>query len=153
MTPFTEIYPLALATINDYRLDSLLNDNTSDYNVFLLKMQSLLVNAIPRFVNCMQSLDYTIDADDPSNSQFNNTLTVQEKSILGDYVALVWFTGVTNDITQVNSKLQGRDMKNYSEAQNLKEKTKYLIDLDERINKRVSDYQLSGYFDSIFNIV
>lgn len=61
-TPFSTIYDLALVVIRDYRLNHLY---TTDQDAFNLFMQGLTVKSIPKFTNCLQSLDYTLD-DEPS---------------------------------------------------------------------------------------
>lgn len=136
MTPFEDIYEYALADINDYRLDRLAQVN---YDSFLIQMKNLLINAIPQFTNCLKPLDY-IDATTP---YFETDLNVKEKSILGAYMARVWFNKNTNDLTQINEGLQGRDKKNHSKSSNLKEKKSRLVQIDEVISQRVCDYQLS----------
>lgn len=145
MTPFTDIYPYALSTIGDYRLNALA---TQDYATFLLRMKEMLIIAIPRFTECMQSLDYDVDT-----SMFTNDLTYYEKAILGELIVIVWFETITQDLTQINAHIQGRSNKTNSEATNLKEKAKYLNELHERVQNHINDYQhLSDNFDTIFEI-
>lgn len=147
MTPFTDVYGLALTLIRDYRLDNLAK---KDYDSFLTQMQSILIQAIPRFTGCLTPLDYNLTQTPPS---FNNTLTLLEQSILADYMVLIWFMKDTNDITQINLKLQGRDKTNHSSDANLKGKAKYLNDLKEMNSLRVNEYQLSSdNFDKIFGL-
>ena len=146
-TPFENIYGQALIVIRDYRLDKLAQ---TDYASFLLHLQGILINAIPRFSGCLQSLDYDLNAVPPA---FINDLSLSEQAILADFMVLVWFMNDTNDITQINLHLQGRDKKTHSESANLKEKTKYLIDLRERVIQRISDYQLEDdSFNKIFGL-
>lgn len=147
MTPFTDIYGLALTLIRDYRLDNLAQ---SDYDSFLLQMQDILVQAVPRFAGCLTPLTYDLTTNPPS---FNNTLSLLEQSILADYMILVWFKKDTNDVTQINLKLQGRDKKNHSSDANLKGKLKAINDLKEENSLRVNEYQLSSSnFDKIFGL-
>lgn len=145
MTPFTNIYEYALTVIDDYKLNKLAMNN---YSAFLTQMRSYLISAIPEFTGCMKSLEYTLDGT-PS---FVENLTIQEQKILGDYLVLVWFRSVVQDITQLNLRLQGRDKKSNSEASNLKEKKNYLTLLEERVSQRVRNYQLMDTnFDEIFS--
>lgn len=147
MTPFTDIYSLALELIKDYRLDSLAK---KDYDSFLIQMEGILIQAIPRFTGSLTPLDYDLTKIPPS---FNNTLTLLEQSILADYMVLIWFMKDTNDITQVNLKLQGRDKKTHASEANLKGKAKYLNDLKEMNSLRINEYQLSGdNFNKIFGL-
>jgi hypothetical protein len=145
MTPFTDVYPYAISTINDYRLTALMNQSN---DTFLLKMKELLMIAIPRFTDCMQSLEY-----DYTTEKFTNTLTYYEKAILGEFMVIVWVETITNDITQINAHIQGRSNKTNSEATNLKEKSNYLDKLYERVQNHINDYQhTSDNFNTIFEI-
>ena len=56
MTPFTDIYDLAVMDIKDYKLDKLAE---SDFNSFLLYLEGILVRAIYSFEgSALQSLEY-----------------------------------------------------------------------------------------------
>ena len=97
------------------------------------------MSAIPYFQkDCRQSLDYDLEL-----REFVKDLTQEEISILADFWAINWFTKQTNDVTQFQLKLQNSgSFHNYSEAQNLKEKTSWLDRLRERVYQRITDYQL-----------
>ena len=122
MTPFENIYPLAMITIQDYRLDKLA---VIDFESYLLHLESILVNASGRFYGCMQSLEYNLTTP----PYFKNDLTQAEQDILADYMVLVWFTRNTNDVIQFNEGLQGKDKKSHAKSQNIKAK----ISISKRI--------------------
>lgn len=142
-TPFSTIYDLALVVIHDYRLNHLY---TTDQDAFNLFMQGLTVKSIPKFTNCLQSLDYTLD-DEPS---FVATLTNKEIDIVADLVAITWFETNINDATQVNLHLQGRDKKTNAESSNLKEKSEYFDRLREKVKQDMNDYLIED-FDPLKN--
>lgn len=147
MTPFEDVYSLALAVIRDYRLDKLAQ---IDYQAFLTEMQNILIRSIPYFLEPLTSLDYDLTVQPPS---FVNSLSILEQSILADFMVLNWFMKDVNDVTQINLKLQGADKKTHSENANLKEKAKYLVDIREQARQRINDYQLQGdNFNKIFGI-
>lgn len=136
-TSFEEIYDLALVMINDYRLNNLYK---VDADAFLTHMQGLLINAIPMAEEgCEKALDYNL-----SSGTFTNNLSNKVKKILADALVIVWFERITNDVTQVNALLQGRDKKTHSVAQNLKEKSEYLDRMREKLRQDITDYQISN---------
>lgn len=138
-TPFTEIYDLSMIIINDYRLNHLYK---TDQESFYKYMEGLLIKSIPKFVSdCQTDLGYDIET-----SSFNNDLSLIEKDILANFVAITWFESVIQDITQVNLHLQGKDKKNYSEAQNLKEKSEYFDRLREKVRQQICDYQVEIFY-------
>lgn len=137
MTSFEEIYDLALVMINDYRLNHLYKE---DKEHFLVYMQGLLVNAVPMVEEgCEKALSY-----DLNTKSFSENLPNKIQKILADAIVIVWFQNATNDITQVNNLLQGRDKKTFSAAQNLKEKSEYLDRLREKLRQDINDYQINS---------
>ena len=64
-TTFEEIYDFFMTTIDDYRLVTLFNTSVTDFNTYL---SSWLIQSIPEFTNCDQSLGY-------STATFTETLT------------------------------------------------------------------------------
>lgn len=135
-TSFDVIEDMGLVIINDYKLSKAY---TTQFHIFQKFNDGLLMAAIPYFQkDCRQSLDYDLEL-----REFVNDLTQEEISILADFWAINWFTKQTNDVTQFQLKLQNSSsFKNYSEAQNLKEKTSWLDRLRERVYQRITDYQL-----------
>ena len=136
-TSFDEIIDLALTLIDDYKLRKLYNQSEAK---FLMFCDSLLLAAVPNFFRCNQSLDY-----DTATRQFNNQLTSLEISILADLWILEWFKKETQDSRKINALLQSSgSFKSHSAAQNLKEKSTYLDGLREKIEQKITNYQLQN---------
>lgn len=136
-TSFDEIIDLALTLIDDYKLIKLYNQSQTK---FLTYCDSLLIAAIPNFFRCNQSLEYTAET-----RQFNNELTNAEISILADLWILEWFKKETQDSRKINTLLQSSgSFKSHSAAQNLKEKSTYLDGLREKVEQKITNYQLQN---------
>ena len=136
-TSFDEIIDLALTLIDDYKLRKLYNQSEAK---FLMFCDSLLLAAIPNFFRCNQSLDYNT-----TTRQFNNQLTSLEISILADLWILEWFKKETQDSRKINALLQSSgSFKSHSAAQNLKEKSTYLDGLREKVEQKMTNYQLQN---------
>ena len=136
-TSFDTIIDLALTLIDDYKLIKLYNQSEQK---FLAYCDGLLIAAIPNFFRCNQSLEYTADT-----RQFSNELTNTEISILADLWILEWFKKETQDSRKINALLQSSgSFKSHSAAQNLKEKTSYLDGLREKVEQKMTNYQLQN---------
>ena len=136
-TPFDTIIDLALRLIDDYKLIKLYNQSQTK---FLAYCDGLLLAAVPNFFRCNQSLDY-----DTTQRKFNNQLTSAEISILADLWILEWFKKETQDSRKINALLQSSgSFKSHSAAQNLKEKTSYLDGLREKVEQKMTNYQLQN---------
>lgn len=134
-TPFSNIYDLCLVDIRDYRLDYLYDNNQQALYSYL---EGLLIKSIPKFVGCLESLEYNV-----STSTFNNVLSLKAQDILADYMVITWMEQNTNDATQINLKLQGRDKKSHQSSTNLKEKSERLDRMREKVRQDECDYQLN----------
>lgn len=136
-TPFDTIIDLSLRLIDDYKLIKLYNQSQTK---FLAYCDGLLLAAVPNFFRCNQSLDY-----DTTQRQFNNQLTSAEISILADLWILEWFKKETQDSRKINALLQSSgSFKSHSAAQNLKEKSTYLDGLREKVEQKMTNYQLQN---------
>lgn len=136
-TSFDEIIDLALTLIDDYKLRKLYNQSEVKFLIFC---DSLLLAAVPNFFRCNQNLDY-----DTATRQFNNQLTNLEISILADLWILEWFKKETQDSRKINALLQSSgSFKSHSAAQNLKEKSTYLDGLREKVEQKMTNYQLQN---------
>ena len=136
-TSFDTIIDLALTLIDDYKLIKLYNQSQTK---FLAYCDSLLIASIHNFFRCNQSLEYTAET-----RQFNNELTNAEISILADLWILEWFKKETQDSRKINALLQSSgSFKSHSAAQNLKEKTSYLDGLREKVEQKMTNYQLQN---------
>ena len=136
-TSFDTIIDLALTLIDDYKLIKLYNQSQTK---FLAYCDGLLIAAIPNFFRCNQSLEYTAET-----RQFSNELTNAEISILADLWILEWFKKETQDSRKINALLQSSgSFKSHSAAQNLKEKSTYLDGLREKVEQKMTNYQLQN---------
>lgn len=135
MTSFDTIIDLALITVQDYKLDKLYNQSEQ---AFKTQCDAYLISAIPNFTECRQSLDYNT-----VTREFASDLTDMEISILADLWCIEWFKKQTQDVTQIQAKLQiSSGFTSHSAAQNLKEKSTYLDKLREKVSQKIVDYQL-----------
>lgn len=142
-TSFDSVIDQALITVNDYKLINLYKQSEEK---FLKRCDSLLVRAIPNFFRCRTPLDY-----DLTERTFNNELSLAEISILADLWVIEWF----NDEIQVSASIANAlqisgGFHNHSPAQALKEKSTYADKLREKVEQKITDYQLEN-LDSIFN--
>lgn len=129
-TTFNEIYDNLMMTITDYRLITLYNTSVTDFQTYL---SAWLIQAIPEFTNCDQSLVY-------SNSEFTETLTQKNIGILILLMKKKWFEKELENILQMTNVVQDRDFKMHSQANNLKEKRERLITLQEEVSQKLVDY-------------
>ena len=68
-----------------------------------------------------------------------------EISILADLWAIEWFKKETQDSRKINALLQSSgSFKSHSAAQNLKEKSIYLDGLREKVEQKMTNYQLQN---------
>lgn len=129
-TSFNEIYDNFMMTITDYRLITLYNTSVTDFQTYL---SAWLIQSIPEFTNCDQSLVY-------SNSEFTETLTQKNIDILILLMKKRWFEKELENILQMTNVVQDRDFKMHSQANNLKEKRERLITLQEEVSQKLVDY-------------
>ena len=97
-TSFDVVEDLGLAQIDDYTLNKLYNNDFAKFQTFC---DGLLVNAIPLFTKCRQSLSYDLDA-----REFDSDLTNEEIAILADFWVIQWFGRKVNNSAQFQAKLQ-----------------------------------------------
>lgn len=137
-TSFDSIEDQALVVINDYRLAKLYNQSEADFKLYL---DGFLMKATQDFMDCDQSLAY-----DATNRQFTVDLTMQEQSILADYVVIEWYQRDNNTSALYRQHLQNSgSFKNHSEASAIKEHSTVLDKLREEVDRKVSKYCLSSY--------
>ena len=129
-TSFSEIYDNFLMTITDYRLITLYNASVTDFQTYL---SAWLIQSIPEFTNCDQSLTY-------SSSEFTETLTQKNIDVLILLMKKRWFEKELENILQMTNVVQDRDFKMHSQANNLKEKRERLITLQEEVSQKLVDY-------------
>lgn len=134
MTPFSEIIDLALANIQDYKLNNLY---TSDPDSFETITNAFLIRGVPLFYNCKTPLTY-----DKTTQEFTNTLSQLEISILADLWVYEWFEWHVQNVTQFENSMTPSDYKHHSKAENLKQKSEYLDKIREKFNQKMVDYSL-----------
>lgn len=135
-TPYSDIYDLALMSIEDYMLDRMAHDSRESFFTYL---QGFLVRAIPHFNNCLKSLS---DRDD-SIGRFNVELDDDEKNILADWLVIMYLDKEILDRRQIIGMIQNKnEAHRYSEANLLKSKIELRATKYEQARNRQRDYSL-----------
>ena len=144
MTPFKNIYNLALVTITDYKIKKLL---ATDEAIFYEYMRSLLSVGIPEFSGCLQSLDYTSqqeiqteDGEIETVWYFVNDLTSKEQAILARLIIIKWWEQKLQDVVVFQGAIPTRDYTKMEIATGLKQKSEYKDKLYEEVSRLISDY-------------
>lgn len=132
-TTFNEIYDNFMTSINDYRLVALYNASVTDFQTYL---SAWLIQSVPDFTNCDQSLAY-------SGTSFTETLSQKNINILILLMKLKWFAKELENILQITNVVTDRDFKMYSQAQNMKEKRERLMSLQEEVSQKLVEYGLN----------
>ena len=141
MTSFDQIEDLALITIDDYALNVLYNQ---DIDKFKNVCDGYLISAVGNFTRCRTSLSYDI-----TNRTFDSDLSDLEISILADLWQIEWMERKTQDSKQFQLKLKsGNSFTFNSESQNLKEKSTHLDKMREKVEQKITQYQLQD-LDSV----
>ena len=134
-TSFDVIGERAMSVIDDYKLRKLWNVNI---DMFESRIDSFILNAIPRFWQCNSSLAY-----DAQSRQFEADLNTMEIQILADYCVITWCAGETNVASQIALKLKTSNSFSFnSESQNFKEKQNVLDKLREEVDRQTTNYLL-----------
>ena len=137
-TPYSEVFDLFLASIQDYRINRLYEKSEKDMEKYLIPF---LIKAITNFRKCKTDLE---DRDDTSKV-FNQTLSTDEKVILSNLMVVEWLTKEVNDILGMKLFLQDTDFKTYSQSQNLKEKRELLTTMKEMVDKQIVQYSYNNF--------
>ncbi len=137
---FSEIFDLFMVQIKDWRLQSLYESSTLDFEVYL---SGFLMLSIPQFEEvCNQSL-----AHNEETREFTELLSLDNKTILSKLMVEKWLEKEVQDVNQMNLHLQDRDFKVYSESQNLKEKSLHLDKTKEYNSQTMTVYSYSKSTD------
>lgn len=136
-TAFEEVYDFFMTLVGDYRLISLFNSSQTDFNTYL---SAWLIQAIPQFSNCDQSLAY-------SNSAFTATLTQKNINILTLLMKKLWLEKEIDNILQMNNLVQDRDFKTFSQGQNMKAKQDRYNMMKEEVSQQLVEYGLNNSVD------
>jgi hypothetical protein len=132
-TPYSDIFELFLANIQDFIIDEIYDNSTSDFENYSI---GFLLRSIPQFDNCKQDLE---DRDDTAKA-FNIDLTLTEKLILSDLMTLMWLKKEINNILEMRNFLVSNDFKTFSSANNLKEKRTWYGSLAKDIDMLMNKY-------------
>lgn len=126
---------MGLTTVADYKIEKLYKTSVPEFKAYC---DVFLMQAINNFIDCEQDLTYNLP-----NRTFIADLTPLEISILADYWGIAWMTRNVQDATQISLKLTSTGgFETHSEAQNLKEKSSWLDRLRERVEQKITQYQL-----------
>jgi hypothetical protein len=134
-TTFSTIFDAFTLLVNDYKLVALYESSEVDFENYL---SGWLDFAIADFVNCDQSLAYTL-----STKTFTETLTTKNQLILARIMVKYWLSKEVQDVTQMSIHLQDRDFRTFSEANNLTAKSNHLDKVKEDISQALVDYGLA----------
>ena len=148
MTNFKVVYDRAMGRLRDYRLDNLF---IKDEDAFYDFMRQKLYESIDTFNGCLSDLTYhseTVGA--VTEWYFDSTLTTKETSILAYGLIIAWMEQNMLDITQMNLHLNSKDFKNFSESQNLKQKSEVLDKMREDMAREITEYQLKNLSNLTF---
>jgi hypothetical protein len=138
MTPFVEIYDLAMLTISDYRLDNLARTNEDAFKTF---MRGKLKSGVSEFTGCLTSLDTTsVDGE----WYFTNDLSDKEKSIIAKTIVYKWFLQIHQDVVALRPHLTVKEFKQTDVNNGIKQRSEYLDKLKEDIQYDISQYQLAN---------
>ena len=148
MTNFKVVYDRAMGRLRDYRLDNLFN---KDEDAFYDFMRQKLYESIDTFNGCLSDLTYHSEiVGTVTEWYFDATLTTKETSILAYGLIIAWMEQNMLDITQMNLHLSTKDFKNFSESQNLKQKSEVLDKMREDMAREVTEYQLKNLSNLTF---
>jgi hypothetical protein len=136
-TTFEEIYDYFMTLITDYRLITLFNSSQANFNTYL---SGWLLQAIPEFTNCDQSLAN-------ATSTFTETLTQKNINILAMLMKKIWLEKEIDNILQMNNLVQDRDFKTFSQGQNMKAKQERYVLMKEEVSQRLVEYGLNNSVD------
>lgn len=135
MTSFDTIEKRALTIVDDYKLSKLLDQDVEGFNA---RLDSLLIQCLPNFWQCKQSLEY-----DAEERTFTAELTDTEIYIIGCYWVIAWWQNETNNAAQIALKLGLKNQYSYnSESQNFKEKGNIIDKLREDVSRAITAYLL-----------
>lgn len=135
ITSFDKIEERALVIVDDYKLRKLLDQSNTD---FMAKLDGWLIQCLPNFWQCRQSLEY--DADERA---FTADLTDMEIYILSCYWVIAWWQNETNNAAQIALKLGLKAQYTFnSESQNFKEKGNIIDKLREEVDRATTKYLL-----------
>lgn len=136
-TSFDMVEDRALMQVDDYKLTSLYNQSEERFKKWC---DGFLVNAIPNFYKCRQSLEYNLET-----REFVSDLSDFEVAILADFWVIEWFEHELQDSTKINVLLQtSGSFKTHAAAPNLNAKKNYIDGLREKVHHKIDQYIFSN---------
>lgn len=132
-TAYSDIYDRFLVQIKDWKIDALYAVDPDDMETYL---QGFLILSVPLF---SPFADQDLERND-TTGEFTEILTDENITILSKMMVEQWLLKEIQDIRQINLHVTDKDFKIYSEAQNLREKSSYLIQVRESISQMILDY-------------
>ena len=129
----SSVFDLFMLNVSDYRLISLFQTSGSD--TFGAYLQPWLLRSIQKFDICDQSLDYN-----SASQSFTVDLTQKNLNILAQLMVEFWMQKEVNDVLQIRQKLQDKELKTYSEAQNFTSKQNNLNLIRESNSQMLVEY-------------
>lgn len=140
-TPFSEIYDLFLAQIDDYELSEL------DPEEIDIVIEKYLINGLVS----VQSLVTSIDDVDLQKKQFNQTIPLMEKILLAKAMKLEWVREKKYSEELMRKSIGDRDYKAVQGTEYLKELTNVEKNLKEEIRHAITErsYKIDDYYGSL----
>lgn len=124
-TTYEEVYEHFLSSISDYNLANFTDEQLDE------QMEKYLINSLPKFTYCKKDLNNR----DEIMKQFNETLTLEERSILGHIMVLQWLKPQIYNIELLRENFSTREFQLLSSSNKLdkllKLKQDTLRDLDD----------------------
>ncbi len=131
-TPFSEVFDVFLRKISDYSFINLTSDEMDQL------LSDYLISAIPKFNKCKTDLSAR------DSAQFQNTLTDEEKEILGTIMIDEWLRPQIFSIELLKQSLGSKDWQLYSQANHLKELRELRKDVQNEIDSMLISYSYSN---------
>lgn len=137
-TPFSEIYDLFLAQIDDYELGEL------DPEEIDIVVEKYLINGLVS----VQSLVTDIEDVDLQNKQFNQSIPLMEKVLLAKAMKLEWVREKKYSEELMRKSIGDRDYKAVQGTEYLKELTTVEENLKKEIRHAITErsYKIEDYY-------
>jgi hypothetical protein len=127
-TQFSEIYNMFLSDVTD---DTFLDYTEEDRELIL---NGLLIKSITRFKSCEK------DLSDKTVSQFNQTLSDEEKLILSTVMRKFWFNDKLYSLQLIQQRMSPKDWKMTSQAEHMLRLTVLKQELEKEISEMIVRY-------------
>jgi len=108
-TPYSEVFELFLATVQDYTLQALYSSSVANFEIELVPF---LNKSIAKFFEANQDLTNKND----TTRTFNITLTLTEMAILANLMSIEWLTHQINNLLELQNLVGDKDFNRKSEA-------------------------------------